>query len=29
KLYRDFLKQPLGELSHKLLHTKYQPRDRF
>ncbi len=29
KLYRDFLKQPLGEVSHKLLHTKYQPRDRF
>ena len=29
KLYRDFLKQPLGELSHKLLHTKYQPRNRF
>ncbi len=28
KLYRDFLKEPLGELSHKLLHTKYQPRDR-
>ena len=29
KLYRDFLKQPLGEVSHKLLHTKYQPRDMF
>jgi len=29
KLYRDFLKEPLGEMSHKLLHTKYQPRERF
>lgn len=29
KLYKDFLKQPLGEISHKLLHTRYQPRDRF
>jgi NADP-reducing hydrogenase subunit HndD len=29
KLYRDFLKEPLGELSHKLLHTKYVPRERF
>ena len=29
KLYRDFLKVPNGELSHKLLHTKYVPRERF
>jgi NADH-quinone oxidoreductase subunit G/NADP-reducing hydrogenase subunit HndD len=25
-LYEDFLKQPLGHLSHKLLHTKYIER---
>jgi NADH-quinone oxidoreductase subunit G/[NiFe] hydrogenase diaphorase moiety small subunit/NADP-reducing hydrogenase subunit HndD len=29
KLYHDFLVTPLGELSHKLLHTKYTPRNRF
>lgn len=29
KLYHDFLKEPLGELSHKLLHTKYTARERF
>lgn len=29
KLYNDFLKEPLGELSHQLLHTKYTRRDRF
>ena len=29
KLYKDFLKEPNGELSHKLLHTKYTRRDRF
>jgi NADP-reducing hydrogenase subunit HndD len=29
KLYREFLKEPLGEVSHKLLHTKYTPRERF
>ena len=29
KLYHDFLIKPLGELSHKLLHTKYVPRNRF
>jgi NADP-reducing hydrogenase subunit HndD len=29
KLYKDFLIQPLGELSHKLLHTKYTRRERF
>jgi iron only hydrogenase large subunit-like protein len=25
-LYADFLKEPLEHLSHKLLHTHYQPR---
>ncbi len=25
-LYEEFLKEPLGELSHKLLHTHYIPR---
>lgn len=29
KLYKDFLKEPLGELSHQLLHTKYTKRERF
>lgn len=29
KLYKDFLKEPLGELSHKLLHTKYTKRNHF
>ena len=29
KLYRDFLKEPLGEVSHHLLHTKYTKRDRY
>ncbi len=29
KLYRDFLKEPLGELSHRLLHTKYTKRQRY
>ncbi|VAW16117.1 Periplasmic [FeFe] hydrogenase large subunit [hydrothermal vent metagenome] len=29
KLYKDFLKEPLGEKSHQLLHTKYTKRDRF
>jgi len=27
KLYREFLKEPLGEKSHHLLHTHYQERD--
>jgi len=27
KLYETFLKEPMGELSHKLLHTHYVPRD--
>jgi iron only hydrogenase large subunit-like protein len=26
KLYNEFLKEPLGERSHHLLHTTYQPR---
>lgn len=26
-LYNDFLKEPLGEESHRLLHTKYTKRD--
>ena len=25
-IYEDFLKEPLGEMSHKLLHTHYVPR---
>lgn len=29
KLYKDFLKEPLGELSHQLLHTKYTVRNRY
>ena len=29
KIYKDFLGKPSGELSHHLLHTTYQPRDRF
>ena len=28
KLYEEFLGAPLGELSHKLLHTKYTRRER-
>ena len=26
QIYREFLKQPLGERSHHLLHTRYTPR---
>ena len=26
KIYKDFLKEPLGHLSHKLLHTHYHKR---
>ncbi|MDD5707804.1 MAG: iron hydrogenase small subunit, partial [Kiritimatiellae bacterium] len=26
QLYREFLKAPLGHLSHELLHTHYEPR---
>ena len=29
KLYNDFLGTPNSELSHRLLHTFYQPRERF
>ena len=29
KLYNDYLKEPLGEVSHHLLHTKYTKRDRY
>lgn len=28
-LYKDFLKEPLGELSHKLLHTHYHKVDKY
>jgi NADP-reducing hydrogenase subunit HndD len=28
KIYNDFLGKPAGELSHKLLHTSYQIRER-
>jgi NADH-quinone oxidoreductase subunit G/NADP-reducing hydrogenase subunit HndD len=28
-LYEDFLKQPLGEISHRLLHTKYWNRSMY
>lgn len=27
RLYEEFLKEPLGEKSHKLLHTHYTPRE--
>lgn len=27
-LYRDYLKAPLGQRSHQLLHTHYQPRNK-
>ena len=29
KLYKDFLIEPLSEVSHHLLHTKYTKRERF
>jgi NADP-reducing hydrogenase subunit HndD len=29
ELYRDFLKEPLGEVSHHLLHTKYEKRSEL
>ncbi|MFA6335305.1 MAG: NADH-dependent [FeFe] hydrogenase, group A6 [Bacteroidales bacterium] len=29
KIYKDFLEKPLGEKSHRLLHTKYTPRKRY
>jgi iron only hydrogenase large subunit-like protein len=28
-LYEEFLKEPLGEVSHKLLHTHYTERNRY
>ncbi|NMB10834.1 MAG: 2Fe-2S iron-sulfur cluster binding domain-containing protein [Firmicutes bacterium] len=28
-LYEEFLGKPLGEKSHELLHTHYQPREKF
>jgi iron only hydrogenase large subunit-like protein len=28
-LYKEFLKEPLGELSHHLLHTSYEKRGVF
>lgn len=28
-LYENFLKKPLGEMSHKLLHTHYTERNRY
>jgi len=28
-IYADFLKEPLGHLSHKLLHTHYRARNRY
>ncbi|MCX7805012.1 MAG: NADH-dependent [FeFe] hydrogenase, group A6, partial [Planctomycetota bacterium] len=28
QIYEEFLEKPLGEKSHKLLHTKYTPRNR-
>jgi len=28
RIYEEFLGQPLGEMSHHLLHTKYASRDR-
>jgi iron only hydrogenase large subunit-like protein len=27
RIYKEFLGQPLGELSHHLLHTHYAKRD--
>ena len=29
KLYKDFLIEPLGNVSHRLLHTKYTKRERY
>ncbi|NLL08768.1 MAG: hypothetical protein GX266_07150, partial [Firmicutes bacterium] len=28
QLYQEFLHEPLGDRSHELLHTTYQPRPR-
>jgi iron-only hydrogenase group A len=29
KIYQEFLKEPLGEMSHHLLHTKYTKRGKY
>ncbi|HAG16694.1 MAG TPA: ferredoxin [Bacteroidales bacterium] len=29
KIYKEFLKEPLGEISHHLLHTTYKKRNHF
>ncbi|RLD37571.1 MAG: ferredoxin [Bacteroidetes bacterium] len=29
KIYKEFLKEPLGHISHKLLHTTYKKRNRY
>ena len=29
QLYKDFLGEPLGHLSHELLHTEYVQRDKY
>ncbi len=29
KIYKEFLKEPLGDKSHHLLHTKYTPRGKY
>ena len=29
KIYQEFLKEPLGEMSHHLLHTKYTRRGKY
>jgi iron only hydrogenase large subunit-like protein len=29
QVYEEFLKEPLGEKSHKLLHTHYTKRNRY
>ena len=29
ELYKNFLKEPCGELSHELLHTHYRKKERF
>ncbi len=29
ELYQEYLKEPLGHLSHKLLHTHYTKRDKY
>ncbi len=28
-IYKEFLIEPLGHMSHKLLHTSYTPRERY